>query len=215
MLPKKWTLGNNCTFFPRKKNPNCEAAYSKDHLLLLWWKRLFRNVCDFCVRWTGRGHLSQGASCRRDFQGEQILFLSFCTSDLPSLMFWEWGGPGCPCSPLSPQELLQVHCLSPSQAQLLLQSCSWTRKENLEKLQVIVLIAGLANVGWSGSEGSEWVWICHMDSIFCDTRRNSARNCFYLLIYFNHFWKIHSLTSQFLFVLGNRNAYRTYFSFKN
>lgn len=156
VLPKKWTL-ENLRIFPRKKNPNCQAAYSKDHLLLLWWKRLLRNVCDFCIRWTGRGHLSQGTSCGRDFQGEPILLLSFCTLDLPSLMFWEWDGPHCPCSSHLPHALLQAHCLSPSQAQLLLQSCLCTWKEDLEKLQVIVLIAGLPKVGWSGYEGSQWV----------------------------------------------------------
>lgn len=62
--------------FPRKKNPNCEAAYFEDHLLLLWWKRLLRNVCDFCIWWTGWDHLSQRTSSGRDFQGEQIFFLS-------------------------------------------------------------------------------------------------------------------------------------------
>lgn len=173
--------------FPRKKDPNCEAAYSKDHLLLLWWKRLFRNVRDFCIWWTGRGHLSQGTSCRRNFQGEWILFLSFQTSDLPSLMFWEWGGSGCSCSSHSPHELLQVHSLSPSQAQQLLQSCSCTWKEDLEKLQVIMLMSGLAKVGWWGSGGSEWVWICHMDIMFCSTLQGIVFISYYNLITFANF----------------------------
>lgn len=184
-FPKKWTLENNCTFFPRKKNPNCEAAYSKDHLLLLWWKRLLRNVCDFCIWWTGRGHLSQGTSCRRDFQGEQILFFSFCISDLPSLTFWEWGGPSCPGSSHSLHELLQVHSLSPARPSCFCRAaCTW--KEDLEKLQVLVLIAGLAKVGWSGSEGSEWVWICHMDNVFCNTLQGIAFISYYNLITFGN-----------------------------
>lgn len=197
--------------FPRKKNPNCEAAYSEDHLLLLRWKRLLRNVCDFCIWWTGRGHLSQGTSCRRDFQGEQILFLSFCTSDLPSLMFWEWGGPGCSCSSHSPHELLQVHGLSPSQAQLLLQSCSCTWKEDLEKLQVIVLLAGLARLAGQDLKAvsgyGSAIWIAY-----------SVIYCKELLLSLNIFSSLLEISFSYVSVFNcarNLKVYRTYFSCKN
>lgn len=62
-------------FFPcRKKNPNREAADAEDHLLLLWWERLRRDVRDVCLRRAGRGHPCQGAPCRKDFQGDGFWF---------------------------------------------------------------------------------------------------------------------------------------------
>lgn len=173
MLPKKLTLENNCTFLPGKRIQTVRLPTPRITSCCFGGKDYSEMYVTSAYDGLDEATLAKEPHAGEIFKVSRFYFF-LSVHQTCQASYSEWGVPGCPCSSHSCQELLQVHCLSPSQDQLLLQSCSCTWRK-------------ICRNYWSGSEGSEWVWICHMDSVFCNTLQGIAFISYCILITFGKF----------------------------